>query len=117
MILTGNNKVDEILAVIDGKRPSAVNHPLRAELTKPESGFEPVAAGFLDMAALPPLPPEAVKLGLDGVKRIDATVGLPGRRSVERAPCRGSFASARSGLLCSNSPRSGSARCHHFLRI
>ena len=76
LILTGNDKVDEILAVIDGKRPSAVNHPMRAELAKPESGFEPVAAGFLDMAGLPPLPPEAAKLGLDGAKRIDVRWGF-----------------------------------------
>ena len=98
LILTGNDKVDEILVVIDGKRPSALNHPLRAELAKPESGFEPVAAGFLDMAGLPPLPPEAAKLGLDGVKRIDVRWGfqddalLSVLRVVAPSPRRGAVA-------------------------
>ena len=76
MILTRTKKIDETLAVIDGKRPNAVNHPLRAELTKAESGFEPAAFGFLDLAALPPLPPQTVKLGLDGLKRIDLRWGF-----------------------------------------
>ncbi len=56
LIVTAKDKADEILAVLDGKQPSAVLHPLRTALAAAEDGFEPAAVGFLDMAALPPLP-------------------------------------------------------------
>lgn len=40
---------EEIVAdVIDGKRPSALDHPLRTELSRPEGGFTPIAMAFLD---------------------------------------------------------------------
>jgi len=67
---------DAVLAALDGKQPSAVNHPLRAQLAKAENGFEPVAVGFLDLTALPPMPPQAAQLGLDGVKRIQLQWGF-----------------------------------------
>ena len=57
--------------------------------------MEPAAYGFVDLAALPPLPPDAAKAGLDGLKRIelqwgfqdDALVTLV--RAVAPAPRRG----------------------------
>src|SRR5262249_12083260 len=38
----GVEDVDSIVEVVDGKKPNAASHPLRAELAKPEAGFEPV---------------------------------------------------------------------------
>ena len=35
----GRAKADEILNVIDGRRPSAIDHPLRTELFKPQERF------------------------------------------------------------------------------
>ena len=65
-----------MIAVIDGKQKSAVDHPLRAALTRAENGMEPAAYGFVDLAALPPLPPDAAKAGLDGLKRIELQWGF-----------------------------------------
>lgn len=76
LILTGKDAVDKILAAIDGGQPSAAGHPLRETLRKPVNGFEPAAFGFLDMAVMPPLPPDAAALGLDGVKRIELQWGF-----------------------------------------
>ena len=45
LILTGASKADEILEVLDGRQPSAVDHPLRTLLAKAEESFELVAAG------------------------------------------------------------------------
>jgi prepilin-type processing-associated H-X9-DG protein len=74
LVVTG--KPDTVIAVLDGKEPSAVDHPLRGTLRKARDGFEPVATGFLDMSALPPLPPDAVQLGLDGLKRVELQWGF-----------------------------------------
>ncbi len=71
-----SNKPDLILSVLDGKEPSAVSHSLRAHLFKTSDGFSPVAAGFVDITALPPMPPKAAQLGLDGLKRIDLQWGI-----------------------------------------
>ena len=67
---------DKILAVLDGKTPNAVDHPLRAALAKEADGFQPVALGFFDLAVLPPMPPQAAALGLDGLKRIELQWGF-----------------------------------------
>lgn len=98
LIVATHIKLDDLLAVLDGKRPNAANDPLRAELTKVENGFEPVATGFLDIAALPPMPPAAVKLGLDGIKRFDLRWGFQDDalrgvyRVVAPAPRKGALA-------------------------
>jgi prepilin-type processing-associated H-X9-DG protein len=72
--------VDAIIAALDGREPDAVDHPNRLALKKSDdaSGFEPVGLAFFDMAALPPLPREAVALGLDGIKRLDYRWGFHG---------------------------------------
>ncbi len=62
--------------MIDGKRPSAVDHPIRAALAKPDKDFQSAARGFFDMSVLPPLPPAAAQLGLDGFKRIELEWGF-----------------------------------------
>ena len=45
-------------------------------MTQPKDGLEPAAYGFIDLAALPPVPAEGAKLGLDGVKRIELQWGF-----------------------------------------
>ncbi len=71
-----SNRPDFVLSVLDGKVPNAVDHPIRGDLLKEKEGFEPVAAGFVDINALPPMPPQAVQIGLDGLKRIELQWGI-----------------------------------------
>jgi Protein of unknown function (DUF1559) len=98
LILTGLSEADEILEVIDGRRPSAIGHPVRAELFKEERAVDPVAAAFIDAAVLGFLSGESVQLGLGGLKRLelkwgfdqDAFVGI--LRVVAPAPREGALA-------------------------
>ena len=71
-----SNQPDVVLAVLDGKAPSAVDHPRRIALFKARDGFQPVAVGFVDMSELPPMPAEAVQLGLDGLKQVEIQWGF-----------------------------------------
>ncbi len=69
-----------MIDAIEGRVPSAVAHPARQALveSKDAPGFEAVGVAFFDMAALPPLPKEAVSLGLDGIKRFEYRWGFHG---------------------------------------
>ncbi len=67
---------DSVLATLDGKQENAAAHPVRQALFKDANGFGPVAAGFIDLGGLPPLPPEAVALGLNGLKRFELRWGF-----------------------------------------
>ncbi len=71
---------DVLIDVIEGRLPNAVAHATRAALLRSEEvpGFEPIGLAFFDMAALPPLPREAVSLGLDRIKRFDYRWGVHG---------------------------------------
>ena len=73
--------VDAVIAALDGREPNAVDHPTRTALKRGDDApvFEPVGLAFFDMAALPPLPREAVALGLDRIKRVDYRWGFHGR--------------------------------------
>ncbi len=73
--------VDAIIAALDGREPSALEHPTRAALARStdESGFVPVGLAFCDRAAFGPLPREAEALGLDTVKRLDYRWGFHDR--------------------------------------
>jgi prepilin-type processing-associated H-X9-DG protein len=98
LILSGQSEADEILEVINGRRQSAIDHPLRAELFKAEAGFDPVAVGFLDSGVFESLSADTAQLGLGGVKRLelrwgfdqDALVGI--LRAVAPAPRTGALA-------------------------
>jgi prepilin-type processing-associated H-X9-DG protein len=79
LVLAGKSVADQIMAVIDRKEPSALDHPFRAELKKPDGEVRPVATGFVDMAALAPFSPDAIELGLDGVQRVDLRWGFQDR--------------------------------------
>jgi hypothetical protein len=70
--------VDVMIETLDTDRPDASGNPTRADLVKAEDGFTPVGVAFFDMAALPALPPQAVKLGLDRIRRIDYRWGFQG---------------------------------------
>ncbi len=70
LVLAHKSIVHDIEAVLAGKQPSAVDHPLRVELAKAGDVFQPAAIGFFDMAALR-LPEQAAQLGLDGLKRFE----------------------------------------------
>lgn len=72
---------DTVLAVIDGKSPSAIDHPIRTALARSSDGFQPALVGFLEMASLPPMPSDAVKLGLNGIKRFEFVWGFRTTRS------------------------------------
>jgi prepilin-type processing-associated H-X9-DG protein len=75
LILVGKSAVESILDVIANKQPSAEGLPSRAAVSRPARGVEPVAYGFLDMTSLP-APPDAAKLGLDGLKRVEVHWGF-----------------------------------------
>jgi hypothetical protein len=70
--------VDIMIDCLDGGTPSASGHPTRAALAESEPGFTPAAFAFFERAALPPLPPQAVALGLDRIERIDLRWGFDG---------------------------------------
>ncbi len=72
----GPNPVTETL---DGKTASAIKNPARVALAKTEAGEVPVGRLFVDVAALPPMPPQAAQLGLDAIKRVDARWGIRGK--------------------------------------
>lgn len=76
MVLCAAGGIAKYLAAIDGKVPSAKDHPLRAELAKADSGFEPVAFGFADLSVTPPLPKPALDLGLGALKRFEFRWGF-----------------------------------------
>ena len=98
LLMTGKIGAETVLAVIEGKAPSAVNHPLRAQVMKAEQGVELASYAFLDFAALPALPPEARRQGFDGIKHIEMQWGFQGDalmtvvRCIAPAPRRGVLA-------------------------
>jgi prepilin-type processing-associated H-X9-DG protein len=67
---------DPVAQTLDGKAASALKNPAVAALIKPDAGIVPLGVLFVDVAALPPLPPDAAKSGLDGVKRVEAYWGI-----------------------------------------
>jgi prepilin-type processing-associated H-X9-DG protein len=71
LILASKSAVETVLNVIAGKQPSAVSHPRREALRRSANGVELAAYGFLDFKALPAPPPDAVKLGFDGLQRLE----------------------------------------------
>jgi len=113
LILIDNDSFDTIVGVIDGKQPSAASHPLRAALTQAKDGFEPAAYGFVDLAALPPVPEKAAKAGVDGVKRIELQWGFQDEalmtlvRVVAPSPRRGVLAFFDQPMFDLRSPPGG----------
>ena len=73
--------VDPVVETILGKRPNAVDLPLRKELWKTADGFTPALISFVDLASLPPTPPN---LGQAGLKRVDSRWGFQGEALMNR---------------------------------
>jgi hypothetical protein len=74
---------DAIIAAIDGKAPTALEHPVIQELTKKEGTFEPVCIAFADPVNCPETPGGTTtllrKLGAEwGVSRLDYRWGFDG---------------------------------------
>jgi hypothetical protein len=54
LVLAAGKKADELVAaVLDGQRPSAVEHTIRTELARTEGGFNPLGIFFMDPSAAP----------------------------------------------------------------
>jgi len=71
-----------IIEVLEGRTPSALKNPAYAAIAKSEPGTVSLGRLFLDFKALPPLPPQAAQLGLDGIKRLEAHWGIKGKALV-----------------------------------
>lgn len=90
--------VRAVLATLKDEDGSARSHPIRKELAHDAEGFEGVVRGFVDIAALPALPPPARQLGLDGIQRVDFRWGFQAEalqsvtRLIAPAPRRGVLA-------------------------
>ncbi|WP_422928228.1 DUF1559 domain-containing protein [Singulisphaera sp. PoT] len=70
-----------VIDVLEGKAPSALKNATYAALIKPKAGLSlvPVGRFFLDLKALPPVPPDAAALGFDGVKRVEMRWDIQGK--------------------------------------
>ena len=85
--------------MLDRRQPSAIDHPLRAELVKAEDGFQPAAIGFHRYGGRwSRFRPHRSISALDGLKRIELRWGfqdaalLSSLRVVAPAPRRGVLA-------------------------
>jgi prepilin-type processing-associated H-X9-DG protein len=74
-LFAGAAAYNEVVAAIEGKAPNAATNAIRNEGMKAEPGFEPVGTAFFDISKIP-MPPDAARSGLDGLKRIDYRVGF-----------------------------------------
>jgi prepilin-type processing-associated H-X9-DG protein len=70
---------DPVVDTLDGKKPSALKNTARNALAKGEPGEVPVGLLFVDMAAMPPLPPDATRAGLDRLQRVEARWAIRGK--------------------------------------
>ena len=91
-------QAETIIAVLDGKVPSAADHAALSELAKPEGGFAPLLRLLIDPATIPATPVTkltelASQARLRGGEAGRVTLGVRGRRPDERHPIGGSSAS------------------------
>jgi prepilin-type processing-associated H-X9-DG protein len=70
---------DPVVDTLEGKTASALTHPTRIALAEAEAGQVPVALLFVDLSTLPPPGPQAVQLGLDGIKRVEVRWAIQGK--------------------------------------
>jgi prepilin-type processing-associated H-X9-DG protein len=78
--LVSSRSTDAVIDALDGRVKNAVTHPTRQALLRSGDapGFEPAGVAFFDMAALPHLPAEISRLGIDRIKRFDYRWGFHG---------------------------------------
>jgi prepilin-type processing-associated H-X9-DG protein len=92
----GEADLDAVLAALKGDG-NAADHPVRKALRAPADGMETVALAFVDVAALPPMPEDARRAGLDGLKRVETRWGFGGEAIVSRS--RAVVPAPRRGVL------------------
>jgi hypothetical protein len=72
--------VDAVLATLDGKAPSATEHPTVRELSKPEGDFDPACIAFFEIAQAPKVPANLAgvldRLKEAGIHRLDYRWGF-----------------------------------------
>ncbi len=83
IITPGDMKDADIVAeLLDGKRPNAIDNPIRTELFQAEGAFQPVGILFADLTMVPNDAGAANQFvsqsGLQGLKRVDLRWGLDG---------------------------------------
>ncbi len=84
---TKPDAADVLIDTIDGKRPNAIEQPLRAELAKEENGFLPVGLAFIDGLSEVGAKTAQAPPSLKGLQRIDYRWGFEGEglMSISRA--------------------------------
>ncbi len=93
----GEADLDAVLAALKGDG-NATSHPIRKALRAPADDMETIALAFVDLAAFPPMPEDAKRLGFDGLKQIEVRWGFSGEalashtRIVAPSPRRGVLA-------------------------
>ena len=70
---------DKVIATLDGKNPNAASHPLRTQLAKADAGIDPIGWSFLDLKALPPMPPAVEPYGLRDARSVQLRWGIEGK--------------------------------------
>ena len=79
VVVLGKGTEDAVIAVLDAKRPSALDHPLRLELARTEGAFTPIGQFFFDTAAVAKtaeIAPQSSQLSSLGVTRVDFRWGF-----------------------------------------
>ena len=72
----GTDNSEAVIAAIENKTPSMLTNPIRSSMMNGGTKFETALLGFFDISRVRPMPPEAAKMGLDGLKRIDVRWGF-----------------------------------------
>jgi len=77
ILIVDGSLVDQAIAAADGKGPTVASHPILTGMKGGSAAFVGMARAFADFSKIP-LPPEARKLGLDGVRHIEMLGGFEG---------------------------------------
>ncbi len=91
------NRIDDVIATIDQQRQSLADDVNRNGLGTADNTTTPLIRAFIDIERLPPMPDEMTTLGLDGLERIEITMGFEGEAL--RSELRAIAPSPRRGLL------------------
>ena len=78
VVLCDADSLDNVLATIDGRRPSAEKNAIRTALARSSAGYTTIGLAFVDPTQVGPLPPQAAQMGLDRIKRIELRIGFSG---------------------------------------
>ncbi|WP_422923577.1 DUF1559 domain-containing protein [Singulisphaera sp. PoT] len=75
---------DDMIDALIGKRPSAVDHPVRTALAADQARFVPIGWSFFDVTSVPTWSPKATSLGLDTIRRVESSWGFDGEALMSR---------------------------------